>query len=92
MEQNKKQNKVKRFEVLNGRDLGCCQIAILKRVVKVSLIKVKFEQRFEGLKKFAKQVAKRKAFQAEATRQESQGKSVPPVFGKKQVDKCGSLG
>lgn len=72
MEQNQKENKVRRFEILNGRSNGrttvsCCQLEILKGVVKVSLIKVKFEQRFEELKKLVKQVAKGRIFPAETT-------------------------
>ena len=67
MEQNEKQSKIRRFEILNGLGVFCCQVAILKGVVKVRLIKMKFEQRFEGLEKLAKQLNKRRAFQEEAT-------------------------
>lgn len=68
MEQNKKQNEVRRFEILNDRSImRCCQLEISKGMVKVSLIKVKFEQRFEELKTLAKQVAKVRVFQAETT-------------------------
>ena len=40
MKQNKKQSKVMGFEILNGRGVDCCQGAILKGVVKVSLTRV----------------------------------------------------
>lgn len=54
MEQEKKQSKVREFEILNGRGVDHCQGAILKGVVKVSLIKVRFEQIFEKLRELVK--------------------------------------
>lgn len=66
MKQKKKQNKIRGFKILNGGGVDHCEIAILKGVVKVSLIKVNSVWISETLGALAKQMAKSR-FQAEAT-------------------------
>lgn len=85
MKQKKKQSKVGRFEILNGRSVDYCQVAILKGVAKVSLIKVRFERAFEKLGKLAKQMSEGRAFLGEQhPEQRSQGESEPDVPMEKQ--------
>lgn len=72
---------------------GCgCQVASLTTVVKVRLIKVRFEQRFEKLGEWPSRWLKAElSRQRQPPEQRSRGESVPDVLKEMPGSKCGSL-